>query len=335
MKSKSDCTRRTVYAESVRGVLLANKVNKSFLKKILKQEKSLQARGNYSKVSHYFFWLHSWLTRASLTLPACIKGVITIEASIAIPVFLFCFLEIMSLFHYISTYSGILYVMKQVGDPVCIHGYAYNMIMEGTGEQKIGEQIVSSLIFSEGYLDTQIRKYCSDTVNENYIQNGIKGISLLGSNINRDSGVVSIVARYALKPMFSIAGTEYKVISRYYGRLWTGYTLKESEIVKEYVYVTETGSVYHLSKDCTYLRLSVSSVGKTELDEKRNESGARYKPCEICFDSKRPQELYYITKSGNRYHSEIGCSSLKRTIYRIELAEIEQRSVCSRCSQGE
>ena len=135
--------------------------------------------------------------------------------------------------------------------------------------------------------------------------------------------------------MFSIAGTEYKVISRYYGRLWTGYTLNETEIAKEYVYVTETGSVYHISKDCTYLRLSVSAVGRGELDEKRNDSGARYKPCEICFDSKRPQELYYITKSGNRYHAEIGCSSLKRTIYRIELAEIEQRSVCSRCSQGE
>ena len=78
-------------AESVRGVLLADKVNEIFFKKILKQEKSLQARGNYSKNLHHFIRLHTWLTRASLTLSAYAKGVVTIEASIAIPVFLFCF----------------------------------------------------------------------------------------------------------------------------------------------------------------------------------------------------------------------------------------------------
>ncbi len=324
-----------MYAESVRGVLLIDKVNESFFKKILKQEKSLQARGNYSKNLYQFSSLHNLLKRASLTLSAYVKGVVAIEAAIAIPIFMFCFLEIMSLFNYISTYSGVLYTMKQIGDPVCIHGYAYDIFMEEAGEQKIGEQVVSSLIFSEGYLDTQFRKKCSDIINEKYIKNGIKGISLLGSYINRDSGAVSIVARYVMKPMFSIAGTEYRVISRYYGRLWMGYSLKESEIAKEYVYVTESGSVYHLSKDCTYLKLTVSSVSHNELDAKRNDSGARYKPCEICFDQKRSQEQYYITRSGNRYHSELGCSSLKRTIYRIELAEIDQRSVCLRCSQGE
>jgi hypothetical protein len=329
------CTRRIVYAESVRGVLLDDKVNEIFFKKILKPEKSLQARGNYSKNLHHFSSLLHLLKRASLTLSACIKGVVTIEAAIAIPIFMFCFLEIMSLFNYISTYSGILYAMKQVGDPVCIHGYAYDMIMEGAGEQKTGEQVVSTLIFSEGYLDAQLRKKCSDIINEKYIKNGIKGISLLGSYINRDSGAVSIVARYVMKPVFSIAGTEHRVISRYYGRLWTGYSLEESEIAKAYVYVTESGSVYHLSKDCTYLKLSISNVQLSELDEKRNDSGARYKPCEICFNQKRSQELYYITNSGNRYHSDLGCFALKRTIYRIELAEVDQRSVCSRCSQGE
>lgn len=322
-------------AESVRGVLLADKVNEIFFKKILKQEKSLQARGNYSKNLHQFSSLHNLLKRASLILSASIKGVVTIEAAIAIPIFMFCFLEIMSLFNYVSTYSGVLYAMKQIGDPVCIHGYAYDMLMEEAGEQKIGEQVALSLIFSEGYLDKQLQKKCSEIINEKYIKNGIKGISLLGSYINRDSGVISIVARYVMKPLFSIAGTEYRVISRYYGRLWTGYSLKKSEISKEYVYVTESGSVYHLSRDCTYLKLSVSSVGENDLDEKRNDSGARYKPCEICFDQKRPREMYYITRSGNKYHSELGCSSLTRTIYRIELAEIDQRSVCSRCSQGE
>lgn len=324
-----------IHAESARGVLLANKVNKNFFKKILKQEKSLQACGNSSTNLHHFISLLNWLKRASLTLSTCIEGVVTIEASIVIPIFLFCFLEIMSLFQYISVYSGILYAMKQVGDPICIHGYAYDILIENNGEQKIGEQIVSSLIFSEGYLDTQLQKKCSATINEKYIQNGIKGISLLGSYLNNDSGIVSIVVRYTLKPMFSIAGTEYRVISRYYGKLWTGYSLEEPVAAKEYVYVTETGSVYHLSKDCTYLRLSISTVIMNELSEVRNESGARYKPCEICVDLKKTQQLYYITKSGNRYHSEIGCSSLKRTIYRIELAEIDQRSVCSRCSQGE
>lgn len=321
---------------SVRGVLLNEFVNENFLKIISQLKKSLQARGNFSKKSHHFYSnLHNLSKRTSFRLAAYISGVVTIEASVAIPIFMFCFLEIMSLFNYISTYSSVLYAMKEIADPVCIHGYAYDMIMEGVGELTIEEQVISSVVISETYLNMQFRKKSIDVIDERFIDNGIKGISLLGSYINSDSGIVSIVARYVMKPIFSIAGTEYRVISRYYGRLWTGYSLQEQNIKKEYVYVTENGSVYHLSKDCTYLRLSVSSIKKSELSKKRNEFGARYKPCEICYDSNKSQEIYYITKSGNRYHSEVGCTSLKRTIYRIELAEIDQKSICSRCGQGE
>ena len=311
-------------------------VNENFFKKILKQKKSLQVRGNYSKKSHKSFSsLHNMFKRASLTLAVCIKGVVTVEASIAIPIFMFCFLEIMSLLNYISTYSGVLYAMKEIGDRVCIHGYMYDMVVEGEEEKTLAEQVISSVVFSEGYLDTQLRKTCRDIIIEDSIVNGINGISLLGSNVDRKSEVVSIVARYTMKPEFSIAGTEYQVISRYYGRFWTGYSLQKPEIFKEYVYVTENGNVYHLSRDCTYLKLSISSVKSDDLKEKRNDHGSRYKACEICFNQKRPQEMYYITKNGNRYHSDLGCSSLKRTVYRIELTEIDNKSICSRCSEGE
>ena len=336
MYHKSCSTDKNMYTGSVRGVLLDDIVNKYFIKKILNQKKSLQVRGNYNeKIYQIFSSLHNLFKRASFTLSVCIKGVVTVEASIAIPIFMFCFLEIMSLFDYISIYSGVLYAMKEIGDPVCIHGYVYDMIVEGEREQTIGGQVVSSLVFSEAYLNAQLRKKSRDIMDEAVMEKSIKEMSLLGSYVNRNRGTVSIVARYIMKPMFSIAGTEYRVIARYYGRLWTGYSLKEPETQKKYVYITESGSVYHLSRDCTYLKLSVSSIKFGELDGIRNDSGARYKACEICFDQKKPQEIYYITKSGNRYHSELGCASLKRTVYRIELEEVGKMSVCSRCSQGE
>lgn len=322
---------------NLKGVLFNNSVKAEYHKKIYIQRKmSLQACGNCSQFSNSFFCrVPDYLKRASLGLSVGIRASVSIEASVAIPVFLFCFLEVLSLLNYISVYSGVLYAMKATGDPVCIYGYAYDLVTEEVEEVSLGEKVVTSLMFSEAYLDSQIRQQCDEPLYENTIQRGVEGISLLGTYIDREDGDISIVAHYTMEPLISIAGTELSVICRYYGRMWTGYALEECETDKEYVYITDSGSVYHLTESCTYLKLSISTVAKGALEEARNNSGSKYKACDICCDAKRQRELYYITSSGTRYHVDLSCSGLKRTTYRVEKSEVEGWSACSRCGQKE
>lgn len=289
------------------------------MKKILTIKKSLQVHMNGNKKAP--FWSS-----------VCMKGSVSIEASIAIPVFLFCFLEILSLLNYISVYSGVLYAIKTIADPICVYGYAYDAVMEDITEITVGEEVLSSIIFSEAYLDTLIRKQLTAPVFETTIQNGVKGISLFGSHVNREKDSVSIIASYTMKPVISLAGTKMSILCGYQGKLWTGYVLEEEETEKAYVYITENGQVYHLSDSCSYLKLSVKSVKADQIKEIRNKSGGTYTSCSICCEKgKEEKNVYYVTDYGDKYHANVNCSGLKRTVYRVEKSEVEGWSACKKC----
>lgn len=309
----------------LRGFAASRKIN-------YQRKSALQATGNCGKFVS-FLNCKSWCNRkrASLRLSVKIKASVSIEASIAIPIFLFCFLEIMSLLNYISVYSGILYAMKAVGDPTCVYGYAYDLVADEK-EVSLGEKVVTAVLFSEVYLDNQVKKQCDSLLYENTVENGVEGISLLGSYVDRENSDLSIVARYTLKPLISFTGTKLPVICRYYGKMWTGYAVQQEVVDEEYVYITENGSVYHLTEACTHLKLSISRIDQEVLNGKYNESGRRYTACMLCCEDK-VQAVYYITDSGRRYHAELSCSGLKRTVYRVELEEVEDWPVCSRCAK--
>ena len=114
---------------------------------------------------------------------------------------------------------------------------------------------------------------------------------------------------------------------------WTGYSGdgQDQEQTEEMVYIAQTGSVYHQSPSCSYLELSVESVSQGELDRRRNESGGKYYPCERCMEKGNASSSVYITGSGNRYHSQMTCSGLKRTVRMVEKSKLRGWRVCSRC----
>lgn len=297
------------------------------------KSKALQA---YSYNRHFSFLLSNALRcikRASFRLSVKCAASVSIEASIAIPIFMFCFLEILSLINYLSVYSGILYAMKSAAEPIAVYSYAYEELKDADEEILIGEETVSALIFSEAYLDTQIRKMCDSNLYKNTIKGGSKGINLLGSHVDYEKSCVDVIAYYTVKPLIPFSGTELFMMNRYYTKLWTGYKLESDLIPDTYVYITENGSVYHLEEDCTHLKLSVSRVNTEELHNMRNDSGGKYLECSKCCEDGAVKEVYYITKQGDRYHENINCSGLKRTVYCVEREDVSDLPVCSRCSQ--
>ena len=113
---------------------------------------------------------------------------------------------------------------------------------------------------------------------------------------------------------------------------WNGYQ-QGSYIEKQgYVYITETGTVYHKSYQCTHLKLAIRAGNVSDVADLRNEYQGKYYPCEKC-KAKSASGMIYYTASGDRYHASLGCSGLKRNIRAVKLSEVGGRGACSRCGR--
>ena len=116
-------------------------------------------------------------------------------------------------------------------------------------------------------------------------------------------------------------------------RAWVGFTGEsfQNSAGETLVYLTPEGSVYHKSRDCTYLRLSVRQIMYGVLDTERNQSGGRYSSGEYCIRKGWTGSTVYITDYGTSYHSSKSCQGLKRTVMAVPLSETGGRPCCSRC----
>ncbi len=150
--------------------------------------------------------------------------------------------------------------------------------------------------------------------------------------------VIDIPEPYSLKPRCNAFGIpDQLLLSRARAHPWTGYKQGSGEgggegsMEDPIVYVAENGTVYHLSRSCSHLDLSIRPIDRGDVDNARNAGGGKYKPCEICGGG---SGTVYITDEGDRYHSSLTCSGLKRTIYEMRLSEVGNRRLCSRCALG-
>lgn len=271
------------------------------------------------------------LKRASPFILRKLRASITVEAAFALPFFLFFMLQVMSAMNMIAAGSRLTAALHQVGNRMAFAGYAYdkaagNVLPDG----------LASVALTQLYAVNQITDYAGrDYLNHSCVKNGAAGISYAGTSIMGEHDVIEICLSYQTEPLFSIPGFEsFSVSQRYYGRAWTGYDVEEgmSDLTQEdpMVYITQTGTVYHTNRNCTYLNPSVRTIPAASLGDSRNESGGKYYACEIC-GRKNATGNVYITGQGDRYHSTASCSGLKRTIYTVPLSEVHGRGCCSKC----
>lgn len=264
---------------------------------------------------------------ASLKLGASL----TVEASLALPLFLFFIIQIMLAMNMIGVQSRLSAALHQTGNQMAFAGYVYEKTAGGVLPDEI-----ASIALTQGYAKNQIISCAGENyLNRSCIKNGAAGISFQDTSIMQKNDIVEICLSYRVQSFFPLIGFDgFMMRQRYYGRAWTGYDVenKVSNFTEKdpMVYVTETGTVYHTNRDCTYLNPSVSAVRADTVDSSRNQSGGRYMPCEIC-GQKGSAGTVYITGQGDRYHTLITCSGLKRTIYTIPLSEVGGRRKCSKC----
>ena len=132
-----------------------------------------------------------------------------------------------------------------------------------------------------------------------------------------------------LIPLSSIHRVNVVKVRRWNGKVHESRTLQSEQ--ERMVYVTETGTVFHRSLGCSHLNLSVTHISGAELASRRNKSGGKYYPCEVCASSGVPAALVYVTAKGDRYHNSPSCSGLKRSVRMIKESEAAGLPPCSRC----
>lgn len=259
-----------------------------------------------------------------------IRGSLTLETALVLPIFLFAMLALLqfaSIQHAsVSLLLGAHDTAKEMA------AYAYMEQLDTTGNESKAEELIKGSL-SAGYARSQIQKK---------------------SGITKDTGKFGLLQSVFFQgEILDLAGTFYpahsftilpvgrvKSVFRARVRAWTGRcgsgTKAEPGDSEDNgqgeVYVTETGKVYHKDPECTHIRLSIKSVHRNQLKGLRNINGGKYHACERCKGGNGGS--VYISPYGDRYHSSLSCSGLKRTVRTISEKEIGNMRPCSKCGKN-
>ena len=240
---------------------------------------------------------------------------VTVSAALAIPLFVFAVLCLVYLFEInaigLSLQSATNHSAKRVSEDVVHHGVLNH------------SQLKNNIIDLVG----------SERIERSIIHNGANGIGVRGSHYRSDIEVLEIEVEYLVRlPIQTFGLLQMEKTIEFTIKPWTGYQNPTGEAEDgEIVYITETGTVYHVDYSCTHLRLSIQFVPFSSLSGLRNESGGIYYSCNRCVFGSTMAGVY-ITDHGTSYHNSLSCSGLKRTVFAVLKSEVAGWRGCSRCS---
>ncbi len=249
--------------------------------------------------------------KASVFAP--VKGSVTVEAAMAVPIFFFAVICLFYLMEITAVQTAVRCGLQYAGKEAAQEGY----IKKAISPAEIESDVVNAI--GAGRLERSI------------VVGGSGGIDCSGSKMSARTGIAELQAVYHVRvpvPMFGIPPITYKEHMRV--KTWSGYERGGLAEDNETVYITETGVVYHKDYHCTYLDLSIRMVPASQIETLRNKSGGKYHACERC---KNGGGGVYITNYGDRYHSSLSCSGLKRTVYAVPLSEAVGKGACSKCGR--
>ena len=243
-------------------------------------------------------------------------GSLTVEAAAIVPVFVIGLMALISINLFLSFYLKMQQALFDVNENLsleCADGH---------------NEAISDIE------DNVIAKLDQLAANYTIVRDGKGGLDFSSSRVN-DSEYLQIIVSYDFIPFgagfFGLIAIPIKQTCLMH--VWCGYEKGFfSEIDNDYVYITEASQVYHLNRECSHIKLSVSKINASELDSLRNNNGAKYYSCDICH-SKPEDSNIYITAEGSRYHNSVTCSGLKRTVRAVRKSQITGRRPCQRCGK--
>lgn len=327
----TDCLVIQIHQKVIQKTYILAKTERILFPAARYQEQS-DRDGIFQLISFYEFKKRKWKKTpvSSNMIHFLQKGSLTLEMAIVLPLFLFAMLAMLQFATVENASSALLAGAQDTVKEMAAYAYIQNM--GATDKESVPSELLKGGL-SAGYARSQIRQK---------------------SGIGKDTGTFHLLqSRFTGSEILDLAGTfqpahtwtilpvkKVKSVFRARVRAWTGRTgggvgdgegaETEPEEEKEEVYVTETGTVYHKDPDCTHIRLSIRRIPKNQLKGIRNVSGGKYHACEKC---RGGGSNVYVSPYGEKYHSSLNCSGLKRTVAKVPLSEAEKLRPCSKCGK--
>lgn len=276
-----------------------------------------------------------------------VRGSLTIEAAFIMPMVIF----LVAAFSYLMIIMGLQIKLQEAldmaGRRLASYAYIYEQIgqLSSETEEEVmqKEPGIKELVrygINSAYAWKLVKEYAGEDWLE-YDSIVKNGVWIGGGEMLSEDGIIDLVLHYTIKiPYLPGESTGIHLVSRCRIKAWTGFEKKveknEEKTEEEMVYITETGKVYHTNTNCTHLRLSIDEVAFYNLEYIRNQNGGKYYACERCSRNDAISGIgkVFITKTGDRYHSDFGCSGLKRNITEIPISQVGGRTRCKRCMQS-
>lgn len=264
------------------------------------------------------------------------KGIITVEAAMALPIFLTAFLAIAYLMNVLYVHYAVGAALRNTCREIASCAYPISRL---SGEvipdelMQVGGDIMTIL-----YAGADVTSALSedDVVDKLVLQNG--SFHMLQSSFLRDGETIDLVAQYRIELPFLDGRLKSPwFIQRARMQAWVGFHTGETEDggeeEEDIVYITPHGSVYHRDADCTYLRPVVHAVGASDISGKRSRDGSIYYACEYCHPNAEAGGSFYVTSYGNRYHSDRQCRGIWHEVEAVPISEAGGRLPCSKCGR--
>lgn len=261
-----------------------------------------------------------------------IKGFYTYEAAILLPTFAFFTLVFLLLFRALSFQWGLTESVYDAADHVALLGDGDIDVGRQTGETDHSGN--SAINQATVYLACNA-KVRTNKVSQKFLRHPLGIVNYAATEVNDkdlDVKVSTMMPLLAGQKFFGKRG--YELGNRICVRRWNGFDpATGADGDEEIVYVTDTGEVYHQSTSCTFIKLSIHTASVSALGRIRSENGSIYHPCEECGSA--ISVVAYYTDYGDRAHSSLTCSKLKRTIHAIPKKEaVKHYRPCSKCAGG-
>ena len=241
---------------------------------------------------------------------------LTVEAAFIVPMFFFVIFLVWQIFL-------LLMFQLKVGEQVTKTLLEYSHL--GYVEQEATQENVDISWLYETLLWTNFPEY--------------KNVTGRWVNCNtKEDGQILVEIKYDFLcetiffPTFSVPVIQTFQFYPYFGEQDEDKLNEVVEVKKEIVYMTEYGSVYHVSKTCAYLNVRLKRILFSDVITTRNNDGQLYTECSKCAEEERKEQVY-ISIGGNKYHRSLQCPAIKRTILEKTKEEVGGISICHKCQK--
>ena len=263
-----------------------------------------------SLLTNHFQTLSHVLGRASAFASG---GSITLEAALVVPLFFFAML-------------CMAFLLESMVIQTTVRNALYSV-----GKELAQQTYISPIISAPAIRQNMVKNIGEEKLQRSLIVGGETGLNCQKSFSDWDTGILFLSVQYKIRIPLSVFGLpDMKREETLRVKGWTGSPKPKESESEEIVYVTEHGRVYHKDMHCTYLDMSVKGIIANTTTEARNLSGGKYKPCEKCEGGKHIGILY-VTDYGDRYHTTLNCSKIKRNIYAVSISTVQGLGGCSKC----